>query len=423
MNRTQFGYAPTNFNNTEFNTEFQGNSIGQAPNYQQGQQQNPYGGGYSMPQGQQATGTSYQQYMDQPLDSGAVDQGSYDTTQAALSSVPVVGTVAGTANSLLRNFVGDPLEESSMSINEETGAYDNSKKAQYYSVANQIADPLSATIDSFKSDDKWYETLATASGLGGLFSKSKIEDQEKANMDEVSKAKAEEQAILDKRIADQIRNQRLSSLQQNQPSYGSVFNNGGYMKQYANGGGLKDTAHKAIRDINPTVNTSYDARTNPNSVNYNSMHPFSTTDGSEYYLTPTTTAMQGNPAFTQFNDRYSSFVDPKLISDYGNVRGANYSPETGMSFQADTRGDTSKMRSAYEGKLTPEQLQYNNQYKEGGFMENVENNPNVTYYAGNIKHETSKNGGIPIGSRGLVESGEFKYDFEDGESYIFSNRF
>lgn len=48
----------------------------------------------------------------------------------------------------------------------------------------------------------------------------------------------------------------------------------------------------------------------------------------------------------------------------------------------------------------------------------------LTEYKGGKTHEQNMFGGIPIGEKARVESGEYKFDDPDsGESYIFSNRF
>jgi hypothetical protein len=56
---------------------------------------------------------------------------------------------------------------------------------------------------------------------------------------------------------------------------------------------------------------------------------------------------------------------------------------------------------------------------DGGYLEQTRYNPDITAYnSGGSTHETSPYGGIPIGNKGSVESGEVRYG-----DYIFSDRF
>lgn len=57
-------------------------------------------------------------------------------------------------------------------------------------------------------------------------------------------------------------------------------------------------------------------------------------------------------------------------------------------------------------------------YAGGGMMETTAGADGMTYYANGGTHENNPLGGVPVGNRGLVEQGEFRFG-----DYIFSNRF
>jgi len=69
-------------------------------------------------------------------------------------------------------------------------------------------------------------------------------------------------------------------------------------------------------------------------------------------------------------------------------------------------------------RLAEESIAEPMQFAGGGYLEETSNNPDITYFANGGTHEENPNGGIPLGNKGLVEEGEFKY-----KDYIFSNRF
>ncbi len=54
---------------------------------------------------------------------------------------------------------------------------------------------------------------------------------------------------------------------------------------------------------------------------------------------------------------------------------------------------------------------------DGGSLTDVNLGDNLTYYANGGSHENNPLGGIPVGNKGLVEEGEFRFN-----DYIFSNR-
>lgn len=57
--------------------------------------------------------------------------------------------------------------------------------------------------------------------------------------------------------------------------------------------------------------------------------------------------------------------------------------------------------------------------QDNGIVDRTINKPDMTYYqSGGSTHQESPYGGIPIGNKGKVEDGEFRYG-----DYIFSNRF
>lgn len=84
----------------------------------------------------------------------------------------------------------------------------------------------------------------------------------------------------------------------------------------------------------------------------------------------------------------------------------------------------SKILNAPKGKYSPAMRKKANFAKNfakanGGYLEESRYNQDVTTYAsGGSTHETSPYGGIPIGNKGSVESGEVRYG-----DYIFSDRF
>lgn len=57
-------------------------------------------------------------------------------------------------------------------------------------------------------------------------------------------------------------------------------------------------------------------------------------------------------------------------------------------------------------------------YAGGGMLETTSGLDGMTYYANGGTHESNKLGGVPVGRKGLVEQGEFRFG-----DYIFSNRF
>ncbi len=92
----------------------------------------------------------------------------------------------------------------------------------------------------------------------------------------------------------------------------------------------------------------------------------------------------------------------------------------GMSVQE----AASKILNAPKGKYSPAMRKKANFAKNfakanGGYLEESRYNPDITTYtSGGSTHETSPYGGIPIGNKGSVESGEVRYG-----DYIFSDRF
>lgn len=349
------------------------------------------------------------QYIDSGPSTGQSLVGSAGPWGAAISGVSELGTSA------LRS--GYDVDEYGKVQNE---TYQDFSEG----LVTGVLDP-SQNMDVVLSDDYSTEERLISLALpmmAGIYKNDK--SQEEADN---RKLQAEENMKLEKEKLrranqDMTRQQRLSSFTNSSPQYGAVFKYGGMMNKYNDGGGVIDPDSKQnivdnINSINP-INTSYHPRLNPNAVNYNTQHPFTASGGSQYYITPTSVSTMNNPAFTKFNDKYSYYTDPKLIPDYGNIRGANYDQKAGMSYQADSTGDTSKMKSAFDGKLSMDDLNYAN----GGLMDNLENNPDITKYKNGGTHESNPLGGIPIGNKGLVEEGEYKVKFDDGD-FIFTNRY
>lgn len=97
-------------------------------------------------------------------------------------------------------------------------------------------------------------------------------------------------------------------------------------------------------------------------LSYNQVFPQKTREGSEYFITRTTTKTLNDPRFKPFDEGLSYYTDSSLVADYGNYRGIYpQSPGKSPSFKANIYGDTSRVEQAVLGKLSEKDLEFKKQ--------------------------------------------------------------
>lgn len=409
--RNQFGYTPQQNNQNQFNTEFIMGSVGQNPYQTNGQQMQSYGQqGYG--QMYKPTDTSFQNYMTSPLQSGAESGVLADLTQTIGSNIGAWGALYGAIRG-----VGDEIKADAMSIDPETGAYDDYKSAYQAEQAEAWLDPATFAMNTFDDPNATNKEKLNAignifaPGLGMFTAKDSVKRQEEENIARVEEAKRIEKEKLAEQNKNLIRQQRLSTLTQNTPQYGAVFKNGGFIKSYKNGGSL----NTGIRDSRAVSLDFKDA----SGVSYYPSYGTNQVVGNLEYM-PIGRDDNGRPIFVTQNRQLSDSIGmtPKHL----------YHPDRGLNI-----GGSQQLQDFYNNPVPYRQMMdesirrdYTGSFSQpkanGGFMENVSKNPDVTYFANGGTHESNPLGGIPQGPNANVESGEFKVKLGKDE-YIFSDRF
>lgn len=117
--------------------------------------------------------------------------------------------------------------------------------------------------------------------------------------------------------------------------------------------------------------------------------------------------------------------NPMLGAQIGGSLGGAFEGETqgqkdaALKAQIEAQQKQILLQQANDGTLVAAMGGLLPSYAGGGFMQP----DNITMYAEGGFHETNPNGGIPIGSRALVEQGEVRYNSKQYGDYIFSDRF
>jgi hypothetical protein len=211
----------------------------------------------------------------------------------------------------------------------------------------------------------------------------------------------------------------------------------GYLKGYKNGGMVKvDPRYIPMYYANggpgdvPVSIPGYHPMTDINAADLFNRAAWTKTAGAQQMIDSVQTRgwkgyLNGNTA-NQYGNKYFAPNDP-MTNPMGNtpppiVPAPDSGGWSGSSYPVDGHGNIIGP-GKFEGK-GEYQKRYGGNYADGGpFMNSLKVDKNMlTSYTGGGSHQENKYGGIPVGKGARVEEGEERVDFEDGSSYIFSNR-
>lgn len=236
--------------------------------------------------------------------------------------------------------------------------------------------------------------------------------QQNYEQDQAAERQANQMAIMQNQ---QNYQNRLNMANQN--FYGNKQSDYAGTQNFANGGDLPD-------------------------VKYNQKLPHKSSEGQDYFITRRTVKTMQNPdLFKPFTDNYVVFTDPKLVPEYGNVRGYGINKEkNNIYFNADSSGDSSMFKNAFKKQLSIQELM-NGVKGCGGYLKKMGNGGSMGYSNGSeVENYTGQthdgpDGGIEVDQNGvptsmsneegvgIVEDNEVSWkDPKTGKVYIFSDR-
>lgn len=238
------------------------------------------------------------------------------------------------------------------------------------------------------------------------------------------KAKKDQEALNEQAMGydrQQTINQRLSEIE-SQPQM--QFSKGGLMSSYSNGGIFKG---------DPRIKTT--------SYTPEQLRMASEGDIVEQrpYYNPDTRELMGyeiykkgipGPTYVNISNQDIDDTGKFKYKDKTFFKGTEI-PETGFAKGGWIQKAINPAHKGYctpmtKSTCTPHRKALARRFKSGDLSKKADGGnldeetrfkPNMTYYANGGTHEQSPTNGIPIGSKGLVEEGEFRYG-----DYIFSDR-
>lgn len=292
------------------------------------------------------------------------------------------------------------------------------------------------------------------SAIGGSIQNNYTQEQSlEYNSKMQADATAQQNAVIAAQNQQMARNtmaqNRLNGVQQ-QNFGGAQFANGGIISSYKNGGGVtlqKNDAYR-VRSVNgvPYDPAIHGDKRLPSQYKNNKTKsdPYIDAAGNKYFISQAHPQMDKDPDVRYLGGNAVAYTNPKNVEKYGNMKvydmyddkisfsgGANkYQHDMNKrvlsnDFIIDTLPQIQSLPFMQKPFVARDYSSYGDPREmkaNGGFMEAVNKNPDVTYFATGGTHNQNPYGGIPIGPDATVEQGEFKVKL-NGKDYIFTNRF
>jgi hypothetical protein len=324
----------------------------------------------------------------------------------------VIGSVVGIGNS-----IGEPIRARQENIDYNTGRYTGSEnKRVALGAIGAVLNPMKAQefsqeAKSLSTGDKIASVFSPGYGMKKLYNKREEENIKKANLRNLQQTN---QTVYGNRIEDLAQDSAMT------------FEEGGF------------TDSTKVNTVYPLVKTYNNQELVPTTDTVSSRNPISGVITSNYTpITELTYYFENKgkniPDSVSFKDfqknkvNYLPKVDPQsgyrneLYRYEGNKYYKNFPQVNASAKDYQLLKDKNLIPKTGSQRIDDKLLDPNRHISKanGGKLNGTRYNKNLTYYkAGGETHETSPYGGIPIGNKGLVEDGEFRF-----KNYIFSDRF